>query len=251
MSTKVSSWVWHECPRVIGDINIQGTELIVLLALADISDDNGNCTFGRQEERKQVALAEKTRLSESTFRRTIRILSAAGVVSIEKHGLMNLYKIHMEISDAELSTTGHLDRLATPALPVTTDRYYRSTVTGHRTFNVKETISPVKNQTIERKSQSDDQESIPLGWRARRIQKHTAGLLDIDALAEMVGPVLTKNGIAAASLPWVLRMLAYRVLAKPAMAGTTVQRPTSYVAAAIRNEPEVYRKLAFEIEAAS
>jgi hypothetical protein len=249
MSTKVSSWVWHECPLEVNGTKIHGRHLIVLLALADISDDNGNCVYSDRDGRTRKALAKKTRLSESTFYRSTSLLEELGLLTIRRVGLQNHYRINMAPPEAELSTGGQNDLLTTTGQGVTSDLYYRSTVTSHKTFNVDKTISPVGDATIERKPQGDDRESLPLGWRARRLQKHLTGHLDIDALAGLVGPVFVD--ISPEALPRVLQAIAWRVLAKPALAGTKVERPTSYVATAIRNEPDVYRKLAFTIEAAA
>lgn len=80
MSVKVSSWVWHEAPQSIG-----GNDLIVLLALADIANDSGDCVFVKsKEDATQEALAKKSRVSRRTFQRSIDRLLSLGVVAVER-----------------------------------------------------------------------------------------------------------------------------------------------------------------------
>lgn len=76
MSVKVSSWVWHEAPQ-----DISGNELILLLALADVADDNGRCRYVDDETGLTYsALAEKVRVDRRTIERLIPKLRDRGVV---------------------------------------------------------------------------------------------------------------------------------------------------------------------------
>jgi hypothetical protein len=170
MSVKVSAWVWHDCPSQINGVAIAGRELVVLLALADISDDDGRCVYGKEADRKQASLAAKTRLSESTFRRAIRRLEESTVVTVDQVGLMNEYTINMSSVQDPKTATGQSDLLVTPdsepsqtGSDVQSDRYYRSTVTGHKDVDVKETYTQSSDATHvnPREEKSDDDQSHP------------------------------------------------------------------------------------------
>ena len=65
MSVRVITWVWDHSMS-------EGTDRLVLLALADSADDNGSCWPS------VLTLARKTRVSERTVRRSIRTLEALG-----------------------------------------------------------------------------------------------------------------------------------------------------------------------------
>lgn len=76
MSVKVSSWVWHEAPKTV-----TGNDLILLLALADVADDNGRCRYVDEEEGlTYAALERKSRVSRSTVIRIVARLREAGLV---------------------------------------------------------------------------------------------------------------------------------------------------------------------------
>ncbi|MFE4469528.1 hypothetical protein ACFRFH_12005 [Leifsonia sp. NPDC056824] len=78
MSVKVSSWVWHD--EATSGIN--GNEMILLLALADVADDNGRCRFVAEEEGLTYdALAVKARVDRRTIERLIPRLRERGLVS--------------------------------------------------------------------------------------------------------------------------------------------------------------------------
>lgn len=77
MSVKVSSWVWH------GDetANVSGNEMILLLALADVADDNGRCRYmADEDDLRYSSLAKKARVSRSTLIRLLAGLREAGLV---------------------------------------------------------------------------------------------------------------------------------------------------------------------------
>lgn len=77
MSVKVSSWVWH------GDETgeLSGNEMILLLALADVADDNGRCRFlAEDEDLSYASLSRKARVSRSTLIRLLSRLREAGLV---------------------------------------------------------------------------------------------------------------------------------------------------------------------------
>lgn len=77
MSVKVSSWVWHD-DKTAG---INGNEMILLLALADVADDNGRCRFLMDEDDLTYeGLARKVRVDRRTIERLIPKLRARGLV---------------------------------------------------------------------------------------------------------------------------------------------------------------------------
>lgn len=93
MSVKVSSWVWHEASK-----EIAGNELVVLLALADVANDNGACSyFEVPEDATQAALARKARVHRATLVRCIDKLVERGVL-VKGRGRQhdpNSYRIQM------------------------------------------------------------------------------------------------------------------------------------------------------------
>jgi hypothetical protein len=80
------SWVWENGPR-------DGTDALVLLALADFADDAGRCYPSMR------TIAEKARMTERGAQKVIRRLEADGWVSVStgngRHGC-NQYKIRTE-----------------------------------------------------------------------------------------------------------------------------------------------------------
>lgn len=89
MSTKVSTWVWEHA-----DIKDKG-ELLVMLALADISDHDGYCGYAKRDQRTQRELAERCRMGESTFQAKVARLRDGGFLSTSRDGrlLPNQYQI--------------------------------------------------------------------------------------------------------------------------------------------------------------
>lgn len=76
MSVRVSSWVWHDAPKTV-----TGNELILLLALADVADDNGRCRFMTEEDGLTYGgLARKVRVDRRTIERLIPKLREQGLV---------------------------------------------------------------------------------------------------------------------------------------------------------------------------
>ncbi|MBA8825315.1 hypothetical protein FHX42_002666 [Saccharopolyspora lacisalsi] len=91
MSGKVMTWVWERSPT-------KGTELLMLLAIADNASDDGTDAFPSVR-----TLARKTRLDERTVQRVIRRLTDEGHLRVEKEGgrKSNRYAVLM---DRESST---------------------------------------------------------------------------------------------------------------------------------------------------
>lgn len=77
----ISSWAWKNSRAA-------GATLLVLLALADISDDDGHSYPGIPH------LARKTRLSTRTVRRQLSSLEELGELRVDRHvGRPNVYEI--------------------------------------------------------------------------------------------------------------------------------------------------------------
>jgi hypothetical protein len=80
MSVKVSNWAWHDAPKTIN-----GNELILLLALADVADDSGRCRYlSDDSDLTYDALAKKVRVDRRTIERLIPKLRARGLVEHSK-----------------------------------------------------------------------------------------------------------------------------------------------------------------------
>lgn len=77
MSVKVSSWVWHD--PATADVN--GNELVLLLALADVAGDEGRCRYMDDDsEMTYAALADKVRVDRRTIIRLVASLRRRGLV---------------------------------------------------------------------------------------------------------------------------------------------------------------------------
>lgn len=86
------NWVWEHS-------SASGTELLVLLAIADCADDAGGNAFPSRQ-----TLAKKVRLDPSTVRRVVRRLEDGGHVTIEPsagRGRANVYTVRMEVPDPD------------------------------------------------------------------------------------------------------------------------------------------------------
>lgn len=103
MSVKVSSWAWHEASD-----SISGNDLVVLLALADIANDEGLCVFVKsKDEATQGALAKKSRVSRRTFQRCIEHLVELGVVEVVRGSqhVPNTYRVLIQGGQSDASTS--------------------------------------------------------------------------------------------------------------------------------------------------
>lgn len=92
MSILVMSQVWKSAP-------FKGTNLLVLLALADAADDEGLCWPSVQ------TLSAKARASESAVHRSLRALEEAGWLDREhRSGSSNLYRVTPDRGGCQIDT---------------------------------------------------------------------------------------------------------------------------------------------------
>lgn len=114
----------------------------------------------------------------------------------------------------------------------------------------------VKSSTTEPpvdNSGHDDGFSIDqLSWSARRRYRRASSALDMPDLINWLGPILeADNGIDPTATDRVVTAIAYQVLGKAAHAGTKVAYPNAYIIGAVNREIEVWRRVAFNLEAAT
>lgn len=106
MSIRVMTAVWDNA-------GVQGSELLVLLALADWADDNGVCWPAMS------TLADKARISERSAQRACRSLVEKGLLAIEDNAGpkgANRYRVATEKPAAPATTScGGGDNLTPPA----------------------------------------------------------------------------------------------------------------------------------------
>lgn len=77
MSVKVSSWVWHSEETA----GINGNEMILLLALADVAADDGRCVYLTEDDDLTYAgLADKARVDRRTVIRLVAKLRDRGLL---------------------------------------------------------------------------------------------------------------------------------------------------------------------------
>lgn len=93
MSVRVSTWVWHETTAA-------GSDLLVLLALADCANDDGECFPGVE------VLVDKTRMSRATVFRRLDALEEGGLLERIRRGnrQSNVYRIRVPWAGVTAST---------------------------------------------------------------------------------------------------------------------------------------------------
>jgi len=105
VSLKAMNWVWDHSPAV-------GTELLVLLAIADNADDAGANAYPSTD-----TLARKTRLDTRTVQRVIRRLEERGHVVVDRGGgrAANRYSMSLTIPQQPVDNPpDSVDELPTP-----------------------------------------------------------------------------------------------------------------------------------------
>lgn len=250
MSVKATNWAWHESPT-----EITGNHLLVLMALADIADDDGNCIYGPEHLRRQPALAEKARVSRRTFQRTIADLSDRfGVLEVESSGRANSYRLNLTVrrQSVVLVTPDSIGVRLTPidSIGVTRGASDAPTVAHHKNVLTKDLNQsslglPTEALALRADDEVSSADRVSLLWRARRARSKRA--LDIEVLNDAVLEVFV-DVQGAENARRIVYLIALRILGKAAKAGTDLVDPTRYVITAVRDEPEVWRKIAFGLE---
>lgn len=101
MSVKVSSWVWHgeECA------DLAGNEMILLLALADVADDNGRCRYlAEEDDLTYGGLARKVRVDRRTIERLIPKLRKQGLLTMQRGSKSKANEFTIVVPWAAIST---------------------------------------------------------------------------------------------------------------------------------------------------
>lgn len=98
MSVKATSWVWQSASAQ----SLSGNRMVVMLALADIADDDGNVIYAKPDQRTQTALAEKCRVSRATLQRVLKSLEDDGLLVVHRSDFRttNSYEIAMHQNEA-------------------------------------------------------------------------------------------------------------------------------------------------------
>lgn len=99
------SWVWQNSPA-------KGTELLLLLAIADSADDRGANAFP-----SVTTLARKTRMSRRTVQRLITTMADRGLITVRQAGGRDSNRYTLVMTDAPASPK---DPEPAPAGPVDT-----------------------------------------------------------------------------------------------------------------------------------
>jgi hypothetical protein len=117
------------------------------------------------------------------------------------------------------------------------------------TTNANQSVNDLTTESYPQASSDDDEDSgsVRLGLAGRVRRAVASSKLDIDQLTAQVAPIF--DDVADAERGRVLYLIALRIIGKAAAAGTKLQNPTRYVTQSIQAEPEVWRKVAFELEA--
>ena len=111
VSVKISSWVWHEAS--IQDI--KGNDLVLLLALADVANDKGVCTFfDPPEDASYDGLAAKARIHRSTIADVLSRLKSRGVLEVTRQGPGQPNRYRLLIDQESGITTPSEGRITTP-----------------------------------------------------------------------------------------------------------------------------------------
>jgi predicted transcriptional regulator len=101
MSIRVMTWLWENSPA-------SGTDLLVMLAIADNADDSGGNAWPSMR-----TLARKCRISERSVQRAIRSLQAAGLLMIEESaGRSGTHRFTVDMTKGRQLVTP--DNLVTP-----------------------------------------------------------------------------------------------------------------------------------------
>jgi hypothetical protein len=252
MSVKATNWAWHLAPE-----EIAGNDLIVLMALADIADDDGDVVHGDPKKRRQEVLAEKSRVSLATFKRSIAALAEDfGVLSVKRTGRENRYKLRLEVmrpSTAPETVDNPGEAVETRSLNLSYQASVElsdsSTVSSRGKHLNKDLNGSSRKITTGAAALRADDEDVParLGIRGRLRLVGDRRHLNIPELNAAIGKYFT-DVAGGENERGIVYRTALSILGKAAEAKTLVADPTRYVIAAVEAEPEVWRKRAFRMD---
>lgn len=150
MSVKVSTWAWHD--EATAELKIG--QMLVLLALADIANDDGDVVFvsDRRRDGEQGALAVKCHMSVAAFRRITGELRDLGLLSIERDTQTspNRYRVLL---------TAQSER-SIRAVTAQDERSDRSSVGGH---------TPLKRINVNEGVPAGRGSRLPADWKPSEI----------------------------------------------------------------------------------
>jgi DNA-binding transcriptional MocR family regulator len=88
------AWAFHDAPA-----DLKPTELVMLLALCDAANDDGDVIYLGENDRSQEALARKTRLSRRTVQRSLQELTERKLLEKIREGILEPYRYRVVASD--------------------------------------------------------------------------------------------------------------------------------------------------------
>jgi hypothetical protein len=107
MSIKLMSWAFHDSPA-----DLSPAQVLVLVALADASDDDGHVRYLAESARSQDALAAKTRMSRRTLQRALDVLEERELVRRVKGGtIFEPLEYHITVRQNDATMVRHPDAL--------------------------------------------------------------------------------------------------------------------------------------------
>lgn len=180
MSVKVSSWVWH------GDetAELAGNEMILLLALADVADDNGRCRYLPEDDALTYdALSCKVRVDRRTIERLIPKLRGRGLLAQTKGAKGRPNEFEIRVPWARKSADNLSGNVADSPTAV------QDSPTPETTFPDNGGIDPSYRRTDVRDvslspDESDDGTLIPDDWRPNQGHIDKAASLRLDVRSE-------------------------------------------------------------------
>ncbi|RCW45132.1 helix-turn-helix protein [Halopolyspora algeriensis] len=205
MSIKVMNWVWEHSPA-------KGTELLMLLAIADNATDDGTNAYPSVR-----TLARKTRMGERSVQRIVRKLTEEGHLSVTERGGRNpnCYAVlmHPELSTPpsdwhpRQSATGDTD-----GTPRVSQLRHPTPVTA---------VTPEPSGTVQEPSSGSREHARGLGPNAGEEESHP----DIDAVLDGLGSAwpltpaqrrrLAPKVVEALAAGWSAQRLATHLGANP------------------------------------
>lgn len=229
MSIKVMTWVWDHSP-------VAGTELLLLLAIADQANDDGRDAWPSTR-----TLARRTRLDERTVRRVLKRLADSGQLVVHSGGgrRSNHYEIPMSSKRDELSTPRadrHPGQSATPG---------KSTgVPGQDTRAALTQLCPATPDTAAPPDPSSTRSVSTLLPRLRVMSSEDGGGAYPHAVLAQLGPEWTLSPgqrrrlapmvTAALASGWTPAQLVDHLAANP----DGVRSPAAVLAARLEDLPE-------------